>query len=325
MVGLAGPRNRQKITHDPRNTAWSNDTDRFGHRHLSNLGWKPGSGLGLSAASRSITTHVKIKLKDDNLGLGASIAKANQDAASWAPGLDSFQELLSRLNSGTNSPSNEEKSGEEGDSKETMWETETKKGQTYNRLGKWGARVKFVRGERLGATIDDKILELGRKQSDEVTIGRTEVCPTSNMTQAVKAKKSKKNRDRHAREGTSDIGDFSCGQTEQSSKSDFDDHKKEDNKRKHRREDETDVIIRDQDLNKLKKKKNEKLDVNEKEKNSQGGKGEEKKNKRKRKEAKSVKEKGKVEKSLRATDVAKDGHKQGKTKEIARDSTSKRK
>ncbi|KAJ8098909.1 hypothetical protein POJ06DRAFT_258311 [Lipomyces tetrasporus] len=309
MVGLAGPRNRQKIAHDPRNTTWSNDTDRFGHRHLSNLGWKPGSGLGLSAASRSITTHVKIKLKDDNLGLGASIAKANQDAASWAPGLDSFQELLSRLNSGTNSPSTEEKSGEEGDGKETLWETETKKGQTYNRLGKWGARIKFVRGERLGATIDDQTLRLSRKQCDEVTIGRPEVCPTSNMTEAAKAKKSKKSRDRHAREGASDIGDFSSGQTEQSSKSDFDDNKKEGKKRKHRREDGPDVSILDQGLKKLKKEKKERkerLDVNEKEKNGQREKGENKKNKTKRKEAKS-KEKAKVEKSLKAADVTKEG------------------
>ncbi|KAK9365059.1 hypothetical protein V1509DRAFT_600281 [Lipomyces kononenkoae] len=170
MVGLAGPRTRQKIAHDPRNTSWSNDTDRFGHRHLSTLGWKPGTGLGLSAATYSITTHIKIRLKDDNLGLGATTAKANQDANNWAPGLDSFQELLSRLNSGTNTPSNVESSSENSDiDKETMWERETTISQSYNRR-KWGARIKFVKGERLGATIDKHSLQLDRKEQDEVTV-----------------------------------------------------------------------------------------------------------------------------------------------------------
>ncbi|KAK9483091.1 hypothetical protein V1527DRAFT_515266 [Lipomyces starkeyi] len=231
MVGLAGPRARQKIAHDPRNTSWSNDTDRFGHRHLSNLGWKPGTGLGLSAASYSIATHVKIKLKEDTLGLGASIAKANQDAGSWAPGLDSFQELLSRLNSGTNTPSNDDKGSEiEEMNKETMWETETKISQTYNRLGKWGARIKFVKGEKLGATIKDHALLLDRKEYDKLTVDALDMS-SSNAIETAK-RRSKKSRKSHTSEELIENDNSSGGKIDKSKKSGSDRHAKNDRKRK---------------------------------------------------------------------------------------------
>ncbi|KAK9467069.1 hypothetical protein V1512DRAFT_261856 [Lipomyces arxii] len=164
MVGLSGPKNKLKIASDPRNTNWANDTERFGHRHLHNLGWKPGTGLGSSAAEYSITSHVKIQVKDDTLGLGANLAKAKQDADNWAPGLDSFQELLSRLNGSGTEP-------EEGERK-SMWEVETKVSQTYNRLGKWGNRVQFVQGEKLGATIEDDVLEISRKNVKTVLLDK---------------------------------------------------------------------------------------------------------------------------------------------------------
>ncbi|KAL7268630.1 telomerase inhibitor [Rhizina undulata] len=101
-MGLAGPRNRTKIGADPRNTKWANDNGRFGHKLLTEMGWKPGSTLGdpnsayhqaghITAASSS---GVKIVLKDDNLGIGCKRGVQADECT----GLDTFQNLLGRLN-----------------------------------------------------------------------------------------------------------------------------------------------------------------------------------------------------------------------------------
>ncbi|KAK9458834.1 uncharacterized protein V1516DRAFT_656901 [Lipomyces oligophaga] len=142
MVGLSAPRSRQKLSFDPQNTAWSKDTGRFGHKHMEKLGWTPGRGLGTSASGRAITTHIKISVKDDFEGLGAKTAKLakQQDPNAWAPGLDSFQALLSRLNQNDQTSS-------------------TSIAKDYTRIGKWGNRVKFVFGESLGATFKAEELD----------------------------------------------------------------------------------------------------------------------------------------------------------------------
>ncbi|KAJ5520641.1 hypothetical protein N7463_001094 [Penicillium fimorum] len=98
-MGLAGPRKSTKIGNDPNNTKWTRSTTGFGHRIMSSQGWTPGSLLGakdaahanlLTAASAS---HIKVILKDDNLGLGARIGRETEPT-----GLDAFKGLLGRLN-----------------------------------------------------------------------------------------------------------------------------------------------------------------------------------------------------------------------------------
>ncbi len=91
---------RRKLLHDPNNTAWSRSTDRFGHKILTGLGWKPGTTLGAKDAAHSkhytsaSTSHVRLLLKDDNLGLGAKRGKAEDETF----GLQELQTLLGRLN-----------------------------------------------------------------------------------------------------------------------------------------------------------------------------------------------------------------------------------
>ncbi|KAJ5971140.1 uncharacterized protein N7479_001058 [Penicillium vulpinum] len=101
-MGLAGPRKSTKIGNDPNNTKWTRSTTGFGHRIMSSQGWTPGSLLGakdaahanlLTAASAS---HIKVILKDDNLGLGARIGRETEPT-----GLDAFKGLLGRLNGKT--------------------------------------------------------------------------------------------------------------------------------------------------------------------------------------------------------------------------------
>ncbi|KAI1959895.1 telomerase inhibitor [Ophidiomyces ophidiicola] len=101
-MGLAGPRKRTKISHDPNNTAWSRSTTGYGHRIMSAQGWTPGSFLGVKNAPHSCSytgasaSHIQIVLKDDTLGLGA--CPRNPITENQSTGLDAFQDLLGRLN-----------------------------------------------------------------------------------------------------------------------------------------------------------------------------------------------------------------------------------
>ncbi|KAJ5899823.1 diacylglycerol O-acyltransferase 2A [Penicillium taxi] len=98
-MGLAAPKKKVKISHDPNNTKWSRSTTGFGHRIMSSQGWNPGERLGaLDAAHADFLTagslsHIKVTLKDDTLGLGARPGRENEQT-----GLDAFQRLLGRLN-----------------------------------------------------------------------------------------------------------------------------------------------------------------------------------------------------------------------------------
>ncbi|OJD18587.1 hypothetical protein AJ78_01428 [Emergomyces pasteurianus Ep9510] len=98
-MGLAGPRKRTKISHDPNNTAWSRSTSGYGHKIMSSHGWTPGSFLGASNAAHAdhftsaSAGHIRVILKDDNLGLGAKHRAGDEPT-----GLDAFQGLLGRLN-----------------------------------------------------------------------------------------------------------------------------------------------------------------------------------------------------------------------------------
>ncbi|CAH3028980.1 unnamed protein product [Porites evermanni] len=97
MAMLAEKKTKQKWSNDPRNTAWTNDTSRFGYQMLTKMGWESGKGLG--ANEDGATTHVKATKRRDNLGLGAD--KSNED--NWLSHQMAFDDLLSKLNDNTES------------------------------------------------------------------------------------------------------------------------------------------------------------------------------------------------------------------------------
>lgn len=92
---------KTKISHDPNNTSWSRSKDSFGHRILSSQGWSPGQTLGAQNAAHAkmytaaSLSHIRVAVKDDNLGLGA---KPNGNPLDEPTGLDAFKGLLGRLN-----------------------------------------------------------------------------------------------------------------------------------------------------------------------------------------------------------------------------------
>ncbi|KFO38063.1 PIN2/TERF1-interacting telomerase inhibitor 1 [Fukomys damarensis] len=103
----ASPR-KQKWAVDPRNTAWSNDDSKFGQRMLEKMGWSKGKGLG--AQEQGATDHIKVQVKNNHLGLGAT----NNNEDNWIAHQDDFNQLLAELNTchgqeTTDSPDNKEK------------------------------------------------------------------------------------------------------------------------------------------------------------------------------------------------------------------------
>ncbi|KAI2615650.1 hypothetical protein GGR54DRAFT_612228 [Hypoxylon sp. NC1633] len=100
-MGLAGPKNRRKLQHDPNNTKWSRDETTFGQKILRAHGWEPGKFLGAQDSAHShlhssaSAAPITVLLKDDNLGLGA---KPRHKQNAECTGLDVFKDLLGRLN-----------------------------------------------------------------------------------------------------------------------------------------------------------------------------------------------------------------------------------
>ncbi|XP_041661275.1 PIN2/TERF1-interacting telomerase inhibitor 1 [Cheilinus undulatus] len=92
MSMLAEPRRKQKWSVDPRNSAWSNDDSKFGQKMLERMGWSKGKGLGRS--EQGSTDHIKVKVKNNNYGLGTSASYEDN----WIAHQDDFNELLAQLN-----------------------------------------------------------------------------------------------------------------------------------------------------------------------------------------------------------------------------------
>ncbi|XP_034755937.1 PIN2/TERF1-interacting telomerase inhibitor 1 [Etheostoma cragini] len=111
MSMLAEPRRKQKWSVDPRNSTWSKDDSKFGQKMLERMGWSKGKGLGRS--EQGSTDHIKVKLKNDNYGLGTSASYEDN----WISHQDDFNELLAQLNnchgqnSGNEPPPTEEPKG----------------------------------------------------------------------------------------------------------------------------------------------------------------------------------------------------------------------
>lgn len=91
---------RSKISNDPQNTHWANNTERFGHKILEKQGWKTGDTLGARDAAheahytQASQSHIRVFLKDDNLGLGAK--RGSERAENF--GLAGLESILGRLN-----------------------------------------------------------------------------------------------------------------------------------------------------------------------------------------------------------------------------------
>lgn len=80
-----------KISLDPNNLAWANDTEKFGYRMMMKMGWAPGKGLGVN--EDGIVKNLPMTKKVDRTGIGTTSALAG-----WLDANKEYVEVLNSLN-----------------------------------------------------------------------------------------------------------------------------------------------------------------------------------------------------------------------------------
>ncbi|XP_059957430.1 PIN2/TERF1-interacting telomerase inhibitor 1 [Mesoplodon densirostris] len=159
MSMLAERRRKQKWAVDPRNTAWSNDDSKFGQRMLEKMGWSKGKGLG--AQEQGATDHIKVQVKNNHLGLGATIN--NED--NWIAHQDDFNQLLAEL-----STCHGQETADSSDNKEKKsFSLEVKSKISKNRVH----YMKFTKGKDLSSRSQtDLDCIFGKRQNKKTPEGQ---------------------------------------------------------------------------------------------------------------------------------------------------------
>ncbi|OMJ12339.1 PIN2/TERF1-interacting telomerase inhibitor 1 [Smittium culicis] len=106
-MGLAEPKRRVKIGLDPQNLNWGNgffinlifyflffllDKSKLGYKLMKKMGWNEGKGLG--ANENGMVSNLKVKLKMNNHGVGATV----KTSENWLSNSNDFEKLLAKLN-----------------------------------------------------------------------------------------------------------------------------------------------------------------------------------------------------------------------------------
>lgn len=82
---------------DTLNSKWKNDKSAFGFKMLQKMGWKEEEGLGKNATG--ITSNIKVKRREDGLGLGMESLTDDAGNKGWNSTATSFNEVLDLLKS----------------------------------------------------------------------------------------------------------------------------------------------------------------------------------------------------------------------------------
>ena len=82
---------------DTSNTTWKNDKSRFGYKFLSKFGWSEEKGLGKNETG--IISAVKIKRREDEVGLGMEKLTDGAGNRGWNQTTNGFNSVLASLKS----------------------------------------------------------------------------------------------------------------------------------------------------------------------------------------------------------------------------------
>ncbi|XP_056301548.1 PIN2/TERF1-interacting telomerase inhibitor 1 [Danio aesculapii] len=158
MSMLAEPRRKQKWSVDPRNSAWSNDESKFGQKMLERMGWSKGKGLGKT--EQGSTEHIKVKVKNNSLGLGTAVNHEDN----WIAHQDDFNQLLADLNNCHGQNNTESPAQDKGFSLEEKSKT-SKKRVHY---------MKFTKGKDLSSRSETDLACIFGKRAKQETKDRDE-------------------------------------------------------------------------------------------------------------------------------------------------------
>ncbi|KAI8801893.1 hypothetical protein BJ742DRAFT_835322 [Cladochytrium replicatum] len=172
-MGLAAPKTKQRIQVDPQNKTWSTDKNKFGFRMLQKMGWKEGNGLGVN--QQGITEHVKVKFKEDKIGVGAD--RNNSD--NWLENATAYTALLESLHErtkeGSETAPQKSKESEESSSSEDSESDSNEESSSSDEIespaqstvhhhprhhGRLFHRNKFLRNKNVGAYAENHLAEI---------------------------------------------------------------------------------------------------------------------------------------------------------------------
>uniref|UniRef100_A0A8C4Q766 PIN2 (TERF1) interacting telomerase inhibitor 1 n=1 Tax=Eptatretus burgeri TaxID=7764 RepID=A0A8C4Q766_EPTBU len=91
MSMLSESRRKKQWSLDPRNKNWSDDCNTLGKKMMEKMGWQNGKGLG--AKEQGLTENLKVCMKNNKLGVGASLKGMD----TWTSHLDTYSQLLTEL------------------------------------------------------------------------------------------------------------------------------------------------------------------------------------------------------------------------------------
>jgi Pin2-interacting protein X1 len=80
---------------DTLNSTWKNDKSGFGYKMLQKMGWKEDVGLGKNATG--ITSNIKLKRREEGLGLGMEKQTDGAGNKGWSQTTSSFNDVLALL------------------------------------------------------------------------------------------------------------------------------------------------------------------------------------------------------------------------------------
>ena len=101
---------------DPRNTAWTQDKKRFGYSMMQRMGWQEGQGLGSDGRKKGRAEPVKVVVKQDNKGIGATVQSANAETRKQTMELNEVLARLARAATPPPPPKEEEQDGKKQES-----------------------------------------------------------------------------------------------------------------------------------------------------------------------------------------------------------------
>lgn len=78
---------------DTQNQAWKNDKSAFGYKMLQKMGWSEGKGLGKN--QDGMTEHLRVRKREESLGLGAKVDFTGVSSLSSA--VSDFNRILASL------------------------------------------------------------------------------------------------------------------------------------------------------------------------------------------------------------------------------------
>ncbi|CAH2245616.1 PIN2 TERF1-interacting telomerase inhibitor 1 [Pelobates cultripes] len=161
MAMLAEPRRKQKWSVDPRNSAWSKDESKFGQKMLEKMGWSKGKGLG--AQEQGSVDHIKVQVKNNSFGLGASVKHEDN----WIAHQDDFNQILAELNDCHGTPNPELSQ----DNEKKTFSLEEKSKSSRKRVH----YMKFAKGKDLSCRTDtDLACIFGKREKSEKTTQQEE-------------------------------------------------------------------------------------------------------------------------------------------------------